>query len=376
MNHKQRLKRFRQWQQEPFSYTRDTATHKCNNCGEEFEGNYCPTCSQRAGMGRITWNSVWLGFLELWGMHTRSMPYSLWQLLLRPGYFIADYISGRRQVSFPPVKMLVIIGLIVLIANNLLDPENTVQMMENVKIDGKGGQNAQDFVLDVLKWFSKHYDWGFLLLQSFLIWPTWVLFRISPRCDHHTLPEGFFIQVFNSVQMLLLLLVAIIINKTETDMLRGLGAYFFIVVMVIQFYRSYKQLFGHSVWGTIWRLIVVVAVGILLMIMALLFFVCIVVAFVPTETSTPDVSSIHYIFGALTLPLPFLIVIFIIFGISLACIKYQLKKDAKKQREQENTEKEAEQEIAGNASVIDKTSTNQVNDENKAEDSELPQVAE
>ena len=72
MSFKQRLDRFRKWQQEPFSYSRDTSTHKCNNCGEQFQGNYCPTCSQGAHMGRITWESVGRGFLELWGLHTRS----------------------------------------------------------------------------------------------------------------------------------------------------------------------------------------------------------------------------------------------------------------------------------------------------------------
>lgn len=71
-------------------------------------------------------------------MHTRSMPYSLLQPLLRPGYFIGDYITGRRQVSFPPMKMLVIMGLLVLMVNNLADPEAT-QQAEQVTLDGDFG---------------------------------------------------------------------------------------------------------------------------------------------------------------------------------------------------------------------------------------------
>ncbi len=43
-------------------------------------------------------------------MGNRSLLYSLWQLIWRPGYFISDYINGKRQVSFPPVKMLVVMG--------------------------------------------------------------------------------------------------------------------------------------------------------------------------------------------------------------------------------------------------------------------------
>jgi len=44
-------------------------------------------------------------------MGNRSLLYSLWQLIWRPGYFISDYINGKRQVSFPPVKMLVLMGV-------------------------------------------------------------------------------------------------------------------------------------------------------------------------------------------------------------------------------------------------------------------------
>lgn len=34
--------------------------------------------------------------MELWNIDTRSLPYTILQLL-RPGYLISDYISGRRQ---------------------------------------------------------------------------------------------------------------------------------------------------------------------------------------------------------------------------------------------------------------------------------------
>lgn len=51
--------------------------------------------------------------MDMWGLgsRSRSVLYSVWQLLFRTGYFIGDYISGRRQVSFPPVKMLFILAV-------------------------------------------------------------------------------------------------------------------------------------------------------------------------------------------------------------------------------------------------------------------------
>lgn len=58
---------------------------------------------------------------------------------------IGDYISGHRQMSYPPLKMLIIVALFLVIIENL---------------------------------------------------PEWSLFRYAPRHSYHTLPEGFFIQVF------------------------------------------------------------------------------------------------------------------------------------------------------------------------------------
>ncbi len=66
----------------------------------------------KGGTWPITWHSVLIGVMDVWGLGTRSMTLSVWQLLYRPGYFIGDYISGKRKLSFPPVKMLFIIALI------------------------------------------------------------------------------------------------------------------------------------------------------------------------------------------------------------------------------------------------------------------------
>jgi hypothetical protein len=60
-------------------------------------------------MGRIGWNSVHQSVMDVWGLGSRSVLSSACQLLLRPGYFVSDYISGKRQVSFPPMKMLFIL---------------------------------------------------------------------------------------------------------------------------------------------------------------------------------------------------------------------------------------------------------------------------
>lgn len=187
--------------------------------------------------------------MDLWGMGTRSLPYTIWQLFARPGYLIGDYISGRRQISFPPVKMLVIVALVTYLVSSLwgVDIMGGDEGMVGLSDDERSLLNSFS------RWLSKHYDWASLFIFMMMVLPTYIVFRYAPRNPHHTLPQGFFIQVFNSTQFLcLMVLWSIIIKQT--------GFYYDItttatlfVIPVLLFY-NYKQLFGYGFWGTLWRM--------------------------------------------------------------------------------------------------------------------------
>ena len=177
------------------------------------------------------------------------------------------------------------------------------------------------------------------MMLSLLIWPTWSLFRLSPRCDHHTLPEGFFIQVFNSVQLLLLVLAHNSIAAILPSIRNGIGSGIYLTIIVVQLYRTYKQLFGHSHWGTMWRIVMAVTVAILLMFAFLFAVVCILVSIQPDSH-----RAYVYMIGIVGFPLPFLAVILALLAGSNACIKHQLKRDAKRQQQQAEHEQVMSQE--------------------------------
>ena len=252
--------RFRQWQQDPFEHEFTTHdTQRCNNCGHDFVGNFCPYCSQKQGLGPITWRSVGKSIAEVWGMHNRSLLYSVMQLFLRPGYFISDYITGKRQVSFPPVKMLAIIAVLGVIVDFLtgaihgmvqlphgdrMGYINDVFAWLNIHING-AFPPPSDYLNDVFMWLNTHPDILSLILLSFLIIPNYFIFRFAPRNTRHTLPQGFFIQVFSSAVFMILNMVYDI---------TALGWLVFLL-SAIMIFVTYKQLFGYGVWGTLWRVI-------------------------------------------------------------------------------------------------------------------------
>ena len=232
---KKRYSHFKAWQRHPFCYKiKNTETQHCQNCAQEFVGNHCPCCGQRAGDGPISWQSIWQECLNVWGMGGRSMPYSIWQLLWRPGYFISDYINGRRQVSFPPVKMLFIIGVFLLIIDHYLIPSEATVVPTS-------SEGLLEPLFDFINWMREHRDWGALALAMIQILPTWIIYRNAPRNAHSSMPQCFFIQVFICMASLLFS----ILEKGMPFVANYLHVFWILA--------AYKQLFGYGWWGTFWR---------------------------------------------------------------------------------------------------------------------------
>ena len=239
-----RWQAFRAWQENPISYHMDSSEHVCNNCGHTFRGNYCPVCSQSARQGRVSWLAIWQGIGQLWGFESRSAIFTLWQLFLRPGYLVRDYISGKRQVSYPPVKLLFILAAVVALARYFFPipvPEHSL--------------SGYKYVDWAIMWIDSHQNIAELLIGCAAILPTWILFRKAPRYPNHTIPEGFYLQVY-------LAILSYIITSFFAE-LDGIAS----ALTVAYSFMAYKQLFGYGYWGTLWRLTICAILSLTILIM-------------------------------------------------------------------------------------------------------------
>ena len=117
--------------------------------------------------------------------------------------------------------------------------------------------------------------WYMLISCSFLIVPTYIIFKFAPRCGHHTIPEGFFIQVFIGVELFLVniiftpfLFFADIGGKSIFSLGTAgnvcFGVFYFVSFFVL--YRTYYQLFGYGHWSTFWRFLAVLFTAVLFII--------------------------------------------------------------------------------------------------------------
>lgn len=132
---KEKYRQFKAWQEQPHTVAPLSADkHECATCGTQFHGNYCPRCGQPATIGRYSFKSAFLLFLDVWGLGNRGMFRSIRDLILRPGYMIRDFLGGMQMAYFPPFKMFfLLIALNVLVDSGFnIKMENTIN---NTKAD-------------------------------------------------------------------------------------------------------------------------------------------------------------------------------------------------------------------------------------------------
>ena len=259
MKIKHLIRQFRAWQRNPVQYSdQGLQEHHCANCGHTYTGNFCPVCGQEAGDIRITWRLIGQNFLKAWGIDSHSLPNTLMQLMLRPGYLISDYLYGHRRASYPPVNMLFVVTVVYLIIAQLFDISRT----EHFSYSDVPEKYA--IAVDIMNWFIDNPAWGLLTFTLMFCIPTWFFFRFAPRHTQHTLAEGVFIQIY----MATISIICTFISNIFTNVI-GL----FIILVAAYYYVTYRQLFGYRFWGTLWRMLLAIAVAFWLIVLAIIMVI-------------------------------------------------------------------------------------------------------
>jgi hypothetical protein len=190
-----RKRAFRIWQKTPHQVApMSDAQQTCQSCGTQFQGNFCPRCGQSARIGRFSFKTAFLLFLDIWGMGNRGMFRTLRDLMLRPGYMIRDYLSGCQSAYFPPFKMFFILATFTLLLThgfNLApeepakDKTETAEAPKELKVNGKTIEsNTFNFVQKAGHFIAQLDEknpalTGFLLLVLISA-PLYLFFRHCP----------------------------------------------------------------------------------------------------------------------------------------------------------------------------------------------------
>ena len=87
----------------------------CKNCGNTFQGNYCPHCGQNRHTPRFTIRNAFQNILS-------GFSRNLIELLYRPGYMIRDYLKGKRVHYYKPFQTLFVLAALYIMGVQLIDP--------------------------------------------------------------------------------------------------------------------------------------------------------------------------------------------------------------------------------------------------------------
>lgn len=260
--------------------------HICTHCGYGYHGRCCPQCGMPAGDVRFTFKRLIHNFLDIWGMGNRPMFRTMRDLMWRPGYMIRDYLGGHHLSYFPPFKMLAVLTIFILFLAwifNLEDPlvskiiANDLRQFQGLT---KNSKVTIDYLGNLLIYLDR-YDLYRIIIQNIIVVPAaWLVFHKKG----YNLVETFFSQIYINCQIHLISLLWMLIAM-ELPPTVLLPYYTPITLAYFILLYDYKQLYGLTVWQTIWRTSLFIALIFALYI--LIFFVSLAITeiyeLIPTQ---------------------------------------------------------------------------------------------
>ena len=93
----------------------------CKNCGNTFQGNYCPHCGQNRHTPRFTIRNAFQNILSGFFNIDHGFSRNLIELLYRPGYMIRDYLKGKRVHYYKPFQTLFVLAALYIMGVQLID---------------------------------------------------------------------------------------------------------------------------------------------------------------------------------------------------------------------------------------------------------------
>lgn len=102
----------------------------CLNCGESFEGNFCPNCGQKSTVQKITVPVLAEETFHFFTHLEKGFLYTTWNFIIRPGQTSLNYLAGKRKKYQKPISYFLIWTGIYIIIHNLVVNHYHYQLTE------------------------------------------------------------------------------------------------------------------------------------------------------------------------------------------------------------------------------------------------------
>ncbi len=106
----------------------------CLNCFHVVENRFCPNCGQENTETRKSFGHLITHFVEDFTHYDNAFWTTIKYLLFRPALLTKEYLSGKRQLFVPPVKLYIFVSFVTFFLLSILPSEfDSISEKESVK---------------------------------------------------------------------------------------------------------------------------------------------------------------------------------------------------------------------------------------------------
>lgn len=262
-------------------------TTKCLNCGNTFEGNFCPHCSQKAKTKRLKLSEIIGDFVNSFIGGDNKFVRTCHDLIVRPGHMVREYLLGHRCQYYNPLQMLIYIITVYSILTYLFggDPFKVHNFDTDLGLEnGSMGKEFMDGCWDLARKIFSNKLYVTIIGALSAVIPYRFIFRKFDiqRPDNTMLPlnftENFYTLLYQSCaeMMFATILLPFCLIRGSEDILSRINSIADFVISVILFKQllniSWKNSFKRNIYSIILTAMMILAVIIQFV---LVFLLCI-----------------------------------------------------------------------------------------------------
>ena len=235
---------------------------KCLNCGNEFDGKFCPECGQSADTGRFTFKFIGENLIAAVLGRDGGIWFTLKNLFTRPGEMIVDILDGKRKKYFSPFPMLfftlTLYILITSFTSGFVIKDSFEQIMiEDPNFFNDGQHNPETAAImhllhQCIVFFSNHYTLCYLLTLPLLVVAVRTCFGKSNRKRYYW-AEYIIAVVYASVIVVLFRCLVKLIYPFAPDFSMEIGLLVAPLVIIPALTACFRKMLGLNVVKTAWR---------------------------------------------------------------------------------------------------------------------------
>lgn len=242
-------------------------TVKCLNCGNEFQGNFCPKCGQSADTTRFTMRFIFENLLAAFISKDGGIWFTLKNLFTRPGEMIVEILDGKRRRYFSPFPMLLCVLTIYILMFSLTGSRSDIKELEHELLEleiSNVTDNATDTSLYeaskneffrmvgmAFKFYNNHYTTVFMLtLPLFLLVARAWYGKINRKRYYRA--EYIVAITYSMVMVVLYRCLVSLIYPFSEHISETMGNWMPMVI-VVAFTACFRKMLGFSIVKTAWR---------------------------------------------------------------------------------------------------------------------------